>query len=432
MYFLWSSQEKGQISLIEQKELYTSNSNPNQDFLNPHKDKQFLSRLTDAANLCGNAKGKEPIVKKLKEANLSESAIYSYLEGREQGLFELPGHIKQVLSPNKVQAFKDGSLFKQLEGEASPIISPPLDLASAIESPPQSSAVSPTFTSLSTLSSASEMLSANVSVGELSSNVSVGELSSNVFFGECDVLPSTLLLQPNQVYCDKIPPSKRPNLDHRNQATTAFVPTAHVKPILRQTSRQSKFPRQTQCSEANVHAPPDLTFGNNPSADLKQNFNSNVIRQLPSDSWSGINPPNSFVAMPASDAISNLFGPAASELLTPAFVGVSTVLPDFQNQGIFRNNQNSFSGATVPATLGTNFHSQNGDPILDNLLNEIGESEMADLASSSNGFCHTTSSNGYKTADPAMYSSSSKDFNSGACASNGTNTELVEILSQFS
>ena len=440
LYFPWSSQEEGQLALIEQKELYTSNSDPNQDFLNPHKDKQFLSRLADAANLCDNQEAKKPIVKKLKEANLSESAINGYLEGREQGLFQLPGGIKEVLRPKEVLAFKDGSLFKRLERESlsvSSVKSPASgDLASATESPPQSSAVSPTLTStLSTLSSTSDLLSSAMSVGEHD-------------------LMSTLLTQPSHAYSDEmLPPSKRPNLDHQSQVITGYVPTAHVKPIPRQTSRQQKLPSLDlleEKSEANLSVSPNFTLGNsNASIDGTTNDSNhsswfNVTYQPSPDLFTDFSLPNSFQTLPASNTTSGVFGQASSfssELVPPATVGSEKVThQDSQHLSSYPSNgmHQTVGGTTAPMTSDTDFHSQNGDPVLENLLKEMDESEMVSLASSSNGFCHAASSDGYKTgtpaglADSAVLPGSSKDLNGGVWPSSGTNTELMEILSQFS
>ena len=39
------SQEESHIELIEQNKLYTPNSDPNQDLLNPHKDRTFQEKL---------------------------------------------------------------------------------------------------------------------------------------------------------------------------------------------------------------------------------------------------------------------------------------------------------------------------------------------------------------------------------------------------
>ena len=109
------SQEEGHIALIEQNELYTPNPDPNQDLLNPHKDRTFLEKLMKAApSLCSGSDGPEPILRSLRNANLSSSLIDSVLHGREMGMSELPGNVKQVLKPNQADEFKV-QLNKSLE-----------------------------------------------------------------------------------------------------------------------------------------------------------------------------------------------------------------------------------------------------------------------------------------------------------------------------
>ena len=105
------SQEEGHIALIEQNELYTPNSDPNQDLLNPHKDRTFLEKLRRASPSCrqgdsGGSGGSDPILRSLKNHNLSGSLIDSILHGREMGMSELPGDVKRVLHPNQADDFK--------------------------------------------------------------------------------------------------------------------------------------------------------------------------------------------------------------------------------------------------------------------------------------------------------------------------------------
>ena len=94
------------MALIEQNELYTLNSDPNQDMLNPHKDRNFLSRLSNTKHLCSSQEGAEPIIKSLEKANLPQSLVDGVLHSREMGLQHLPGSVKRVLHHNQADAFK--------------------------------------------------------------------------------------------------------------------------------------------------------------------------------------------------------------------------------------------------------------------------------------------------------------------------------------
>ena len=91
---------------MEQNGLYTLNSDPYQEILNPHKDHTFLSKLSDSTHLCKHEERADPIIRSLSNANLSQSLMDNVLHAREMGMKHLPANIKTVLHHNQADAFK--------------------------------------------------------------------------------------------------------------------------------------------------------------------------------------------------------------------------------------------------------------------------------------------------------------------------------------
>ena len=416
--------------MIVQKELYTTNADPNQDFLNPHKDRDFLARLADAANLCGDSEAQEPIVRKLKEANLSQSAINGYLEGRERGLFKLPDEIKTVLQPKEVPAFKDGSLIKNLEKRARLFSSalPSGDTPPGIQSPPQSGTTSPTLTYISTLSSVSDTPPSTTSA--------TSEL--------VNPMPSAPpITSPTEALSAQAPP------------TNAVIPTAHVRPIPRQTHVQQQVQQsldplkpnletvQSKTSDTGFSSPSD-------SAPLKYSSLNQSLDTVFEPSPADLSQPqqaNNFSTSPAGMAITNLFGSPSTDQV-PTFTATAATFQGFQSGG--QNQKFSPFGVSAPyhnvdeitPTLdfgsipGFGGQNQNGDQALDDLLKEVNELGYGMGVASNNGHTHTPASVTSAGGNVAMYPDNSIGLNGSKDSSrppaNGANSDLLEILSQFS
>ncbi len=417
-FCLCYSQEEGQLALIEQKELYTSNPDPHQDLLNPHKDRSFLSRLADNANLCGDANPREPIVRKLKESNLSESVINGYLDRREQGLFQLPEGIKTVLHPNQVPAFRDGSLLKRIEKEANVVSAPP-----ASDSPPQSGVVSPTLTYISTLSSASDMATPTQ--------------TSSVEHNKATV---TKVQHPyDGSSLAQAPPLKRQNLSTSSlTSTSSSVPTAHVRPIPRPSTgrrEDQNFDIQKHKLESMFHQSTDTCVSYYPSVSLPLghiNSDSTVLDSGSTlgQSQHGVNPSNKFNVVPASSAIASLFGMPSSQQV-PAFSGGNKGDMNFphknSSEGVALDfTYQNINSITPTLDLGYESRGSNGDCMLEDLLSEV-NSEIVGGVDSSSDHTHMGGVSLYQNNSNAA--SGELEYGIG---NNGANSELMEILSQFS
>lgn len=137
------SQEEGRISLIEQSELYAPNPDPSQDMLNPHKDCNFLSKLNDPTHRCRSEEGAEPIVRALTGANLPHRLVEGVLHGREMGMRQLPGNVKQLLHHNEADVFKVKLRKSLADGTWG---TPDLEPDSVVMSPPLMPVRSPSAT----------------------------------------------------------------------------------------------------------------------------------------------------------------------------------------------------------------------------------------------------------------------------------------------
>lgn len=184
--FSLCSQKEGRLALLEQSELYTSNSDPNQDMLNPHKDRNFLSRLTDTTHTCHPDEGAAPIIRSLQSVDVSDSVIDGVLQGREMGLDILPGKVKRVLHHNQADAFKAKVRKMMDEGTwgkpDTPPDTPSLVTPTNTTSPVPEGTVSPALTLVSSLSS---NVSSDVTTSSLSSEATTSLSNSGGF-----VMPS--------------------------------------------------------------------------------------------------------------------------------------------------------------------------------------------------------------------------------------------------
>lgn len=160
------SQGSGKLKYIEQNELYASNSDPDQDLLNPHRDFDIIPKLADTSKHCKEEEGAKPIIDSLKSAKLPDSVLEPVLHARSLAMNDFPKAIKPILTPNTADEFvaqRDQAMMKRNDSVSS-IASSPL------------STLSPPSASSSTNSGQSA--TANTRKGSTASRI--GSLSSSV------------------------------------------------------------------------------------------------------------------------------------------------------------------------------------------------------------------------------------------------------------
>ena len=473
------SQEEGRLSLIEQNELYTLNSDPNQDFLNPHKDTNFLSRLSDITKRCTAAQAEKPIVQSLREANLPESTVKAFLEGREQGINQLPRKIKTVLHHNQANAFREAKLLRMASEAAGGKVAEINPLGNDVPS-------------------ISEILAEPSSV--LTENVSpiLPPATSNVA-SAISPIATAMVTPPNQVasvspvaapvdgnnfgsmfnisFTTPVVPTAQ-QAKRNSYTTNSAVPTARVQPIPR-APPPSRVTQEFDLKSNNTDKMPAKTSIVNSSslvATTTPNYPGYVFNPPPLSSGiatSSVSFPSSYPVEPistysqmpgvnqggnqtASNGATNMFGQMPTQHV-PNFTGNT-----FQNNPIPIPNQSGM-GYNFPVQEGFTFQNtnpsgginptvhfnstpgvcdqnqngdQNGDQILENLLKEVNEVEprCVDVGSTYGHNQHymrdelTMSGTCQVTGGVSMYQGGVAN-EMGAIT--GGNADVLEILSQF-
>lgn len=427
----------------------------------------------------------------LTEANVSGSVINAYLEGREQGFYQLPGKVKTVLHHNHANNFKANRLRRMAEEDAGVNVaegSPPDNkvmkstpsVTEIVSSPSSCSAPSPVLTNISSISSSS--------LGTPSAILQHCHVSP--------IAPMTLQNAMPTVQCMPSAGGKTSNDSFTGQTITAAptspssyashsaLPIAHVQPIPRTTpisqvtpnfdvkpSSDNSFIKTSVFDSSGITATttpnfPGFTYNHSlsyGSGNVPSSLNSVTYPASPcvgvdsSYTHMPVTNPESAYSLKATNAVTNVFGQISTKNV-PNFSGNT-----FQKNQIPVQNQSGMSYDypvleasfpfqttnpacdanptldTIPGFCDQNLNGgQNGDQILENLLREANEAGPGDMGMTSNyGYTHQYMSDGVTVSATCQVTGGHVNMCQGGVANevgtvNGGNADVLEILSQFS
>ena len=101
---LHSQHDGGKLKLIEQNELYASNPDPDQDLLNPHRDHDIISKLSNKSTHC-KEDGAKSVIDSLKGTKLPDSVLEPVLHARSVAMSKFPSDVKPVLTMEEADEF---------------------------------------------------------------------------------------------------------------------------------------------------------------------------------------------------------------------------------------------------------------------------------------------------------------------------------------